>query len=137
MEVLLSGADIDGALAELYSYVDRSFPDAELDAFVDSLASRIATFDKWAIATIKRLVNLASLPSDSWTRACRPRLTLNNDWVTSSAPWEPELPIAFAGERRYGARDIDAVPAWPAPGFSTMFSRNDCHTFGSETATAS
>jgi enoyl-CoA hydratase/carnithine racemase len=65
MEVLLSGADINGELAELYGYVNRSFPDAELDGFVDSLASRIATFDKWAITTIKRLVNLASLPSDS------------------------------------------------------------------------
>jgi len=65
MEILLSGADIDGELAERYGYVNRSFPDAELDGFVDSLASRIATFDKWAITTIKRLVNLASLPSDS------------------------------------------------------------------------
>jgi enoyl-CoA hydratase/carnithine racemase len=65
LEVLLSGQDINGELAELYGYVNRSFPDAELDAFVDSLASRIATFDKEAIATIKRLVNVATLPSDA------------------------------------------------------------------------
>src|ERR1700678_3608945 len=65
LEVLLSADDIHGDLAERYGYVNRSFPDAELDGFVDSLASRIATFDKWAITTIKRLVNLASLPSDS------------------------------------------------------------------------
>ena len=65
MEVLLSGQDINGDLAELYGYVNRSLPDAELDEFVDRLASRIATFDKQAIATIKRLVNIASLPSDA------------------------------------------------------------------------
>jgi len=65
MEGLLGGADINGELAELYGYVNRSFPDAELDGFVDTLASRIATFDKPAITTIKRLVNNATLPSDS------------------------------------------------------------------------
>jgi DNA-binding ferritin-like protein len=44
--------------------VNRSFPDAELDPFVDTLARRIATFDKQAIADIKRIVNVASLPSN-------------------------------------------------------------------------
>jgi enoyl-CoA hydratase/carnithine racemase len=38
LEVLLSASDIDGDLAERYSYVNRSLPDAELDAFVDALA---------------------------------------------------------------------------------------------------
>ena len=56
--------DIRGDLAELYGYVNRSLPDAELDAFVDALATRIASFDKWAIANTKRLVNAASLPPD-------------------------------------------------------------------------
>ena len=46
-------------------YVNRSLPDAELDEFVDTLARRIASFDKQAIAETKRLVNLASLPPDS------------------------------------------------------------------------
>jgi enoyl-CoA hydratase/carnithine racemase len=39
-----------------------ALPDAELDDFVDALATRIASFDKWAIANTKRLVNEASLP---------------------------------------------------------------------------
>src|SRR3989449_4706686 len=42
----------------------RSVPDADLDDFVNSLARRIASFDKWAIANTKRLVNAASLPPD-------------------------------------------------------------------------
>ncbi len=65
LEVLLGADDINGDLAELYGYVNRSLPDAELDAFVDALAKRISSFDKQAIAETKRLVNLNSLPSDS------------------------------------------------------------------------
>jgi enoyl-CoA hydratase/carnithine racemase len=64
LEVLLGSDDIGGELAELYGYVNRSLPDAELDDFVDSLATRIASYDKWAIANTKRLVNAASLPPD-------------------------------------------------------------------------
>jgi len=64
LEVLLSGDDITGDLAQLYGYVNRSLPDAELDEFVDSLATRISSFDKRAIIDIKRLVNANSLPTD-------------------------------------------------------------------------
>jgi enoyl-CoA hydratase/carnithine racemase len=63
LEVLLSSEDIRGEQAEAYGYVNRALPDAELDAFVEALATRIAKFDKWAIANTKRLVN-TSLPPD-------------------------------------------------------------------------
>ena len=63
LEVLLSSEDITGDQAEAYGYVNRSLADAELDAYVDALANRIAGFDKWAIANTKRLVN-TSLPPD-------------------------------------------------------------------------
>jgi enoyl-CoA hydratase/carnithine racemase len=65
LEVLLGADDVPADLAELYGYVNRSLPDAELDGFVDGLAKRIASFDKQAIAETKRLVNVASLPEDS------------------------------------------------------------------------
>src|SRR3954470_2986986 len=64
LEVLLGADDIRGDFAELYGYVNRSLPDSELDAFVENLATRIASFDKDAIASIKRLVDKASLPPD-------------------------------------------------------------------------
>jgi enoyl-CoA hydratase/carnithine racemase len=64
LEVLLSGEDIPGDLAERYGYVNRALPDAELDSFVDTLARRIAGFDKQAIAAIKRLVDIPTLPPD-------------------------------------------------------------------------
>ena len=63
LEVLLSSEDITGDQAEAYGYVNRALPDADLDAFVEALATRIAGFDKWAIANTKRLVN-TSLPPD-------------------------------------------------------------------------
>lgn len=63
LEVLLGSEDIRGDLAQAYGYVNRSLPDADLDGFVDALATRIASFDKWAIANTKRLVN-TSLPPD-------------------------------------------------------------------------
>jgi enoyl-CoA hydratase/carnithine racemase len=65
LEVLLGADDINGDIAQMYGYVNRSLPDSELDAFVDALAMRIASFDKHAIAETKRLVNIASLPPDA------------------------------------------------------------------------
>ena len=65
LEVLLGADDIRGDLAELYGYVNRALPDAELDAFVDAVATRIASFDKQAIAETKNFVNVASLPPDA------------------------------------------------------------------------
>jgi len=64
LEVLLGADDIPGDLAERYGYVNRSLPDAELDEFVESLATRIASFDKRAIGETKRFVDVASLPPD-------------------------------------------------------------------------
>jgi enoyl-CoA hydratase/carnithine racemase len=65
LEVLLGADDIPGDLAERYGYVNRALPDAELDAFVEALAMRIASFDKQAIVETKNFVNIASLPPDA------------------------------------------------------------------------
>ena len=64
LEVFLGADDFPGDLAERYGYVNRSIPDAELDAFVDELATRIASFDKRVISETKRFVDVASLPPD-------------------------------------------------------------------------
>ena len=64
LEVLLGDYDIPGDLAERYGYVNRSLPDSDLDAFVDALATRIASFDKRAISETKRFADVASLPPD-------------------------------------------------------------------------
>jgi enoyl-CoA hydratase/carnithine racemase len=64
LEVLLSSDDIRADEAERLGYINRALPDVDLDAFVGALATRVASFDKWAIANTKRLVNAASLPGE-------------------------------------------------------------------------
>jgi len=64
LEVLLGADDIPGELAERYGYVNRALPDADLEAFVDAFATRIASFDKRAISETKRFADVASLPPD-------------------------------------------------------------------------
>ena len=64
LEVLMTGSYINGDLAERYGYVNRALPDVELDGFVDTMARRIAGFDKQTIADIKRLVDASSLPTN-------------------------------------------------------------------------
>jgi enoyl-CoA hydratase/carnithine racemase len=63
LEIVLGANDFDGDTAAQYGYVNRALPDKQLDAFVDALARRIATFDVRAIAAAKRLINQVSMPS--------------------------------------------------------------------------
>jgi enoyl-CoA hydratase/carnithine racemase len=65
LEILIGADDFNGELAERYGYVNRTLPDSALDGFVDSLATRIAGFDRQTIADTKRLVDRASLPPDA------------------------------------------------------------------------
>jgi enoyl-CoA hydratase/carnithine racemase len=78
IELILSGADIDGATAETYGMVNRAMPAADLDAFVDGLARRIAGFPPHAVALAKRvarhegtLVDALALEADSYARAAQ------------------------------------------------------------------
>jgi len=45
-------------------YVNRLIPDAEIEGFTDAFARRIAACDKAAVAGIKKLVDVATLPED-------------------------------------------------------------------------
>jgi len=65
LEILLGGDDIPADLAAEYGYVNRVIPDAEIEAFTDAFAHRIAAFDKVAVAGIKKLVDMATLPEDA------------------------------------------------------------------------
>jgi enoyl-CoA hydratase/carnithine racemase len=60
LEIIVGCEDFDAETAERYGYVNRAIPDDQLDAFVDRLARRIASFDRPALALAKSLVNHAS-----------------------------------------------------------------------------
>jgi enoyl-CoA hydratase/carnithine racemase len=61
LEILLTSHDFNGELAERYGYVNRAVPEAEIDEFVDTLADRIASFDKSALAETKHHVDEVTL----------------------------------------------------------------------------
>ncbi|MCX4705481.1 enoyl-CoA hydratase/isomerase family protein [Streptomyces sp. NBC_01373] len=65
LEAILGSADYDADLAERWGWVTRTLPDAELDAFVDATAARLASFDRQALATAKSQVNRATLPPEA------------------------------------------------------------------------
>ncbi len=65
IEILIGADDFSADAAERYGYINRALPDAELDGFVDALATRIASFDRAAIAETKKLIDLASMPPDA------------------------------------------------------------------------
>jgi enoyl-CoA hydratase/carnithine racemase len=65
LEVFASGNDYDATTAEKFGWVTRTLANAELDAFVDKLANRLATFDKTALVTIKQQLNLVAAPTEA------------------------------------------------------------------------
>ena len=60
MEIITGGEDFDADTAERYGWINRSVPDAELDAFTDRFATRVASFDRLATTTAKEILNTRS-----------------------------------------------------------------------------
>lgn len=69
LEIIVSGDDYDATTAELYGWINRAVPDAELDGFVDRFARRLASFDQEALREAKSILNvhLGSTPHDELT----------------------------------------------------------------------
>src|SRR5260370_19748983 len=57
LEIVIGSEDFDADTAERYGWINRALPDAELDRFVDTLATRISSFNHDAITTAKALIN--------------------------------------------------------------------------------
>jgi enoyl-CoA hydratase/carnithine racemase len=69
LEIIAGADDFDAETAEKYGWVNRAIPDAELDAFVDNFARRVASFDKKPLQLAKQLVNARAgvpLEGDRW-----------------------------------------------------------------------
>jgi enoyl-CoA hydratase/carnithine racemase len=63
LEIVLSGDDFDADIAERYGWVNRALDDGDLDAFVDKLASRLASFDREPLAAAKTQLNRFATPT--------------------------------------------------------------------------
>lgn len=81
LEILLSGNDYDAETAAQYGWVNRAIPDHELDSFVDTFATRIASFDKQAIASIKSILNQrVTLPQNEHILETQQRFFAALEW---------------------------------------------------------
>ncbi|MDA0161365.1 enoyl-CoA hydratase/isomerase family protein [Solirubrobacter ginsenosidimutans] len=65
LEILLVADDLDGPRAERYGYVNRVIADDQLDNEVAAIASRLARFDREAIARTKAHVDRVTLPAEA------------------------------------------------------------------------
>ncbi len=61
LEVILTSADYDASTAERWGWS----PLPSLDAFVDAIVARLASFDRTSLASAKAMVNRAVLPPDA------------------------------------------------------------------------
>jgi enoyl-CoA hydratase/carnithine racemase len=62
LEISLSGDDFDADVAERYGWVNRTFDDKDLDTFVDTLTSRLTSFDREALGAVKSQINRQGVP---------------------------------------------------------------------------
>ena len=65
LEVILTSADYDADTAERWGWITRAIPDNELDAYVEAIVSRLASFDRTTLASAKTMINRAVLPPDA------------------------------------------------------------------------
>jgi enoyl-CoA hydratase/carnithine racemase len=63
LEIVLSGDDFDADIAERYGWVNRTVDDGDLDPIVDTLAQRIASFDRETLAAAKAQLNRFGTPT--------------------------------------------------------------------------
>jgi len=63
LEIVLSGEDFNADIAERYGWVNRTLEDDDLDAFVDALVRRLASFDRETLAAAKAQINRFGTPT--------------------------------------------------------------------------
>jgi len=63
LEIVLSGDDFDADIAERYGWVNRTVDDGDLDTLVDTLAQRLASFDRETLAAAKAQLNRFGTPT--------------------------------------------------------------------------
>ena len=63
LEIVLSGDDFDGEIAERYGWVNRTVDDDDLDSFVDTLVRRLVSFDRETLAAAKSQINRFGMPT--------------------------------------------------------------------------
>src|ERR1700692_217541 len=63
LEIVLSADEFDADVAERYGWVNRTLNDDDLDPCVDTLAGRLASFDREALGAAKTQINRFGMPT--------------------------------------------------------------------------
>jgi enoyl-CoA hydratase/carnithine racemase len=80
LEIVLSADDFDADIAERYGWVNRALDDDDIDAFVDTLVRRLASFDSEVLAAAKTQINRFGLPTAT-------ELQSSNDMIFPMLTW--------------------------------------------------
>ena len=63
LEFVLSADDFNADIAEAYGWVNRTLDDSDLDAFVDTLVRRLASFERETLGAAKAQINRFGMPT--------------------------------------------------------------------------
>src|SRR6202051_4183519 len=80
LEIVLSADDFDADVAERIGWVNRTLDDNDLDSFVDTLARRLASFDREALGAAKAQINRFGTPTAA-------ELQSSNDMFFPTLAW--------------------------------------------------
>lgn len=107
LELLVGGQLVGAELAERYGLVNRALPAGELDAFVDSLARRMARVRPEVIAAIKATVNTVSpgIPHEAYALENASLYSLFSEDLVELAHKQPAAGV----QTREGERDLEGL----------------------------
>lgn len=115
LEIVLGADDFDADTAELYGFVNRSIPDAELDAYVDAFAQRVSRFEKRALQLAKKMVNArAGVPSEADLWTSNHILSEVNNWPEGAAALSKLQAAGFGRESEFELNLGDRIGNLPA-----------------------
>lgn len=103
LEIVCGAEDYDADTGELYGFVNRSVPDAELDSFVDNFAVRISKFNKNVLAACKKTINDRSdLPTLGELLASNHQLyEVDYEWPKPGGTFEKMMAAGFGQKSEF------------------------------------
>jgi enoyl-CoA hydratase/carnithine racemase len=107
LELIVGGQLVDAEVAERYGLVNRALPAAELDAFVDALARRMARVLPTVVAAIKSTVEAVApgIPHEAYEVENASLYALFTDDIVTTAHRQ----LAAGVQTRDGERDLEGL----------------------------
>lgn len=107
LEIILGGALFDATTAERYGWINRALPADELDAFVDTLAKRIAALPPGVAAAAKKAVDGATGPLGAGL--AQENKLIFELFATPVATAKTHAALNAGAQTREGERDLEAI----------------------------